>query len=232
MLHSKLPVTALIFASAMVAAIPARANCAMPISYNADVTGNTVVVAPSTGDGNCPQPGGMLRQDPASGEIVKLADFCTTTANGDPAYADECVPEGTYRYGFAEPYACNSSACSVDYFTEVKVTTPLDANCMRSADNAGPTAANAVPWKDDATICTYQGGGGSATGGSGGATGGSGGATGGSGGSTATGGSSVKGSSGGCSVGVLNGAAPVFGANIVALVVGIALMRRRKGRGA
>lgn len=245
MLPIKLPLTALILAAATAVALPARANCAMPVSYEASVTGNTVTVAPTGyGGGTCPQPGGMLRQDPTSGAIVKLADFCTTNANGDKAYVDECVPEGSYRYGFAEPYSCDSSACNTDYFTDVTVSNPLDANCARSADNAGPTAANSVPWKDDPTICTYQGGGGSGPcpggncGGVGGTNAGGSTASGGTGGSMATGGSTdggsggSKGSSGGCSVGALSGAAPVFGANIVALILGLTIMRRRRNRGA
>jgi hypothetical protein len=226
MLNFKVAVSALFLASTMAAASPARANCAMPVSYEAAVTANTVVVTPwNFGGGTCPRPGGMLRQNPSSGEIVKLADFCSTPDSGPAAYIDECVPQGTYRYGFAVPYACESSACSTAYFVEASVTTPLDASCARSAENTGPTAATSVPWKDTATICSYQEDpcwdGHCADAGTGGNSG--------SGGSAAN---DVKTDSSGCSVGLPVGSAPVLGANVAALLVGLALMRRRRARGA
>lgn len=225
MLASKIAASALTLAAALALTAPARANCAMPIGYNATVTGNTVAVAPSR-DATCPQPGGMLRQNPTSGEIVKLADFCgDASAEGIKPYVDECVPAGTYRYGFATPFNCDSSACNVDYFTEATVADPLDSACARSAGNAAPSAATTVPWTDNATICQYEedpcwaGCPDAGAGGSGGTNTGT---------NTATD-TSGEGSSGGCSVGLPSGAAPVLGANVVALLAGLALMRRRRG---
>jgi hypothetical protein len=229
MLAFKLAAAALTFAAVAAVAAQANANCAMPIAYDGLVTGNTVTITP-TRDATCPQPGGMLRQNPTSGEIVELADFCgDANGAGIKPYVDECVPVGTYRYGFATPFSCDSSACNVDYYVEILVESGLSDTCTRSAGNSAPAAATSVPWKDDPTICSYQedpcwnGCPDAGTGGSGGTTTG-----------TATDGGDYgndeTGSSGGCSVGVPAGAAPVLGANVAALLAGLALMRRRAKR--
>jgi hypothetical protein len=173
-------------------AAPARANCAAPVDYGAAVAGSTVTIAAS--DGTCPRSGGMLRENPSTGEIVELADFCgEADGSGNKPYVDECVPPGSYRYGFGTPYACSSSACGTYYFTEATVTDTLATSCARSAGNSAPTSVAEVPWGDDSEICGYGG-------------------------------------SSGCSIGLPGGAMPVLGANLAALLVGLALMRRRAMR--
>lgn len=148
----------------LTAATPARANCARPVGYQAVVTGNTVQVTPVNFDERaCPDPEGMLRETPSTGEIVKLADHCVATAEL-AAYVDECVPPGTYRYGFASPFECSSSSCGTDYFVEATVTDQLAATCTRSDGNSAPAKASAVPWEDEASICGYQDGGGCSVG--------------------------------------------------------------------
>lgn len=243
----KLPILSLIPAAlAFLAASPARANCARPVTYEATVTGNTVQVEPVNFDSRaCPDASGMLRQTVGAGDIVKLADFC---ADGDElsAYVDECVPAGTYRYGFSAPYTCSTASCNTDYFVEATVTDTLDPSCVRSAGNAGPSAANAVPWQGEAVICSYNENGGGGTGGTGTVTGtdttstttpsvtdstsstsstGSGGAN-----SFFEGGNDNPSGSSGCTVALGSGAAPVIGANAVALLAGLGLMRRRHAR--
>jgi MYXO-CTERM domain-containing protein len=219
----------------VVAASPASANCARPVGYDAAVTGNTVKVEPVNFDARaCPDADGMLRQTVSTGEIVKLADFCQA-GNELAAYVDECVPAGTYRYGFAKAYECAAEACDTSYFVEATVTDTLAADCARSDGNAAPAAATSVPWKDDAVICSYQEGPCPLTGGDCGTGGGSGttssssstssGGTGGDGGGTD---GASQGSSGGCSVAITPGAGSVIGANVLALIVGLALMRRRR----
>src|SRR5262249_40819213 len=158
----------------------------------------------------CPDSGGMLRQDVNGGQIVKLADFC---ASGN--YVDECVPAGTYRYGFAHPLLCDAAPCGGTPYYEGGTRTPqLSSTRTPRPGNAGPTAASSVPWSSNILICTgYQGTGGSGT--------------------TTTSGSGNPGnpqSGGGCSVGRVPGAVPVLTANTLALVTGLLLMRRGKGK--
>lgn len=157
------PVRTLLAAAALagLAAAPAaaRANCARPVGYEATVTGRTVVIQPVDPDGRgCPDAGGLLRQDVATGETVRLADFCGP-AGLDPGlglpYLDECVPGGTFRYGFAAPYSCVPMACSTEYFTVVTMA-PAPPGCIRSEGNAAPTAAGAPPWGDRQEVCPQQ----------------------------------------------------------------------------
>ncbi len=137
----------------------AHANCAQPVSYSAVVTGSTVHVTPQDFEGRgCPDADGMLRQDVATGATVRLADFCDPGSVPSPAYVDECVPPGQYRYGYARPYACAPHACVTDRFLETAVTAPLPAGCQRSAGNPGPTTVAPVGWNDaNAVICRYHG---------------------------------------------------------------------------
>jgi hypothetical protein len=130
----------------------ARANCARPVGYSATTLDAGVVVAPENFDGRgCPD-AELLRQNVATGEIVRI-DTCAETDAGTSArgFMDQCVGPGTYRYGFAKPYACVSTACSTDYFEEVVVTTPVTPGCR-----AYP-AARSVPWGSSSRICSYGG---------------------------------------------------------------------------
>lgn len=144
----------------------ALANCAMPVSYRATVNVNTVTIEPQNfGERGCPDSSGMLRENVSTGELVKLADYCSgVTKRGtasesasSAAYVDECVPAGTYRYGFEKPYDCHPSSCSTDYFTEAVVESTLGASCTRSVENRAPTAANKAPWTSK-SICGYSSG--------------------------------------------------------------------------
>ena len=193
------------------AATPARANCARPVGYEAVVTGNTVQVTPINFDERaCPDPKGMLRETPSTGEIVKLADYCVAT-DELAAYVDECVPPGTYRYGFASPFECSPSSCGTAYFVEATVTDALATTCTRSTGNSAPANASAVPWEDEATIGGGQGGGDQGGGDQGGGD---------------QGGGDQDG--GGCSVGLTPGAGSVLVVNALALIAGVGLMRRRR----
>jgi hypothetical protein len=70
---------------------------------------------------------------------------------------DECVPAGTYRYGFATPYACERSACGTYLYGVVEVTRALDPGCLPSAGNAAPSPVAPVGWTEDDLICGYDG---------------------------------------------------------------------------
>lgn len=127
-------------------ALEARANCARGAGYDVDVEGNSVRICPWVRE--CSRPGGMLRQNSVTGEVVRLADGC----NGESeCYLDECVPPGSYRYGFAEPYDCSLHGCghSVAYWQPAVVSSELNT-CVRSPDNAEPTAYPAgAPWPNE-----------------------------------------------------------------------------------
>ncbi|MFH2006800.1 MAG: hypothetical protein ABI333_09470 [bacterium] len=142
-------------------AAPARANCGLEPHYQAQVVGSTVYVMPNTGsyawERVCPDSGGMLRMNVESGEVVRLADYCLSSADvgsswdydgGDTdVYVDECVSPGSYEYGFAVPYSCPNGACgTTPYYTTAAVTVG-DASCQRSPDNPGPNVyVGSVPW--------------------------------------------------------------------------------------
>ena len=134
--------------------VPARAlaNCAAPTTYEATATGNTVTVCLMNFDSRqCPDEG-LLRQNPATGEVVTLAD-----CNSSACFVDECVPEGTYRYGLKSPYACKSASCGTYYFTEATISAPL-GSCTRTSGLSGPTAfTGGVPWGNNPQICGYGG---------------------------------------------------------------------------
>jgi hypothetical protein len=178
------------------------ANCAMPASYTVDVAGSTVTIASNSfGDRACPDGSGMLRENVATGEVVKLADFCSTaTEDGSrtAGYIDECVPRGSYRYGFASPYKCYESSCGTYYFEEAEVTVELADGCARSEGNAAPTKVSKAPWGSDNVICSY-------------------------------GGDSGEGGDSGCSIAAGSGSTTVFVVNFAAVLLGLALRRKRGG---
>jgi hypothetical protein len=176
----------------------AHANSPAPETYMTQVVGNLVYVCPwNFAERGCPDAEGMLREDTASGAVVKLATSCVTEA-GDlgtwehGCYVDECVPPGTYRYGYATPYECEGA--DTYWYREVEVTQP-DEGCERTAATPAPAPADGVPWSGrDDTICSYHG-------------------------------------MGSCSAGGRPAAALVFGAQALALVVGLLVWRRRRGAG-
>ena len=155
----------------------ARANCARPVGYEATVVGSTVEIESISFERRrCPDPAGMLRENVATGHVVKLADVCTPSdasaageeagseaggaddephpaAHATPAYVDRCVPPGKYRYGFANPYECQPSSCSTDFYVEVTVEAPLSAGCRRPGGERPPAPFAAAPWKNEQAIC-------------------------------------------------------------------------------
>jgi hypothetical protein len=162
--------TSLLAASAMALALlaateRASANCAAGDTFSVDVQGNRVTVCPEPTDNNaeriCPDPqGGMLRQNTTSGEVVHLADTCGGSERyqgaADECYVDECVPAGTYRYGFATPW--QSPSCSTcppsQYFGEVEVVDALPVECTPSLRTSElQPFAGAVPWGTEGDMC-------------------------------------------------------------------------------
>lgn len=136
--------------TSLAAPVLARADCAEPPGYASAVTGNTVVVCAVGGleeFTGCPETGGMLRVDVASGGVAKLPDSCVpppATIEGSRStacYEDQCVPPGTYQYGYAAPFACEE--CGAESATVVKVTSPL-SGC--TSDAGALTDAGSAPW--------------------------------------------------------------------------------------
>ena len=197
----------------------AAANCAMPVGYGVKVEGNTVTVCPQDfGQRTCPDADGMLRETPG-GSTVKLADYCDGSC-----YVDECVPKGEHRYGFAKPFDCCSSCCGTDYFGTAEVTTDLPASCQLSANNPGAEPyTGPIPWGDDPTLCSYQGGGGGPQ------DSGTNPVDGGAGTANANGASGS--SDGGCAIGSPGTASKVvFGFNGLLLALGLVLRARRRAK--
>jgi len=146
------------FAALLLSLAPgARADCALGADY--DVTNSApssvtvCLVSSDLAGGNTAAV--MLRQDIATGAVVQLANFCSGASSVQAGcFIDECVPEGTYRYGLADPFTCADKGCgnSVPYFIDAQVTTALTSSCARSAGDPGPTATTAAaPWGASAT---------------------------------------------------------------------------------
>lgn len=132
-----------------------------PATYYAKAEGNSVTICNKMlNTRTCPQPEGMLRQNVATGRVVRLGQHCTerrvkapnviTEGSTGACYLDECVPPGTYRYGLARPLKCMGSASY--YYYEVKVTRALPEACTRGGP--APTAVKRTPWSDSPYVCT------------------------------------------------------------------------------
>lgn len=142
--------------------MPGPTMAARPTAgYHAAAEGVIVTICPQLrNDRACPQPEGMLRQNVATGEVVRLAQNCTNRRTMRPGvtaeahtgacYIDECVPLGTYRYGYASPLTCVGS--TTFYYAEVTVTDQPAKNCRRSGGSQ-PTAVKHVPWGSSPYIC-------------------------------------------------------------------------------
>jgi hypothetical protein len=125
------------------AAADARADCNSGADYlvtaSTTVPGTVTVRLEGT-NRTCGDGAAMLRQNVATGEVVLLFDHCVTGA-----YVDECVPAGTYRYGFSPPYDCSEKGCGeVAYYGEVTVT-GAEPGCTRSPGNAPPGPHDVPP---------------------------------------------------------------------------------------
>ncbi len=226
----------------------ARANCARPSTYDVTVAGNTVTICPVNRESRgCPDLDGMLRV--GGMEAVRIADRCSGDAGPDSCYVDECVPKGSYQYGFAKPYECCQYCCGTDFYATASVEEDPPPECLAADAGAGgdaedadagglggaPGSAVSAPWSTSSLICTYAGGGLSGLGGSGGASGtgggGSGGAMGGVAGNIAGAGGSSAGSSDGCTCAVAGSGTVtelVIGMNGVLVLLGLLLGRRRR----
>jgi hypothetical protein len=135
----------------------ARADCGAARDYSVHVDGNTVTVCPSDPTvGGCPQPGGMLRLDTATGDVVQLAEECSDDAGAGSCYVDECVAPGTYEYGYATPFACCTDCCGTDYFVHAVVAQAV-SGCVSEA--GAPTSVSGAPWDaGDPAICVVDNG--------------------------------------------------------------------------
>ena len=129
-------------------------NAAEPTSYRLEATGEGVRVCPRNFDQRgCGDADGMLRENVKTGEVVKLTDDCSEREGDAACYVDACVPAGTYRYGFAKPYTCNTSSASTDYWDDVTVTEGCSGEATQHA-----VFTEALPWKGkDQRICSYRG---------------------------------------------------------------------------
>jgi hypothetical protein len=139
-----------------VAARPAFGICMNAWQYTTSVAGNSVIVTPDNPMRRVCREGRpevMLRQNVATGEVVRMPDRCS-----GEGWLDECVPRGGYRYGFAMPYACCPTCCRTDFFIDVLIQQDPPANCeaMRIADNPKPTVYPAgAPWGGAKEICGF-----------------------------------------------------------------------------
>jgi hypothetical protein len=133
-----------------------HANCARPVSYDLTVEESKVTVCPQNWESRaCPDPGGMLRQDVATGKVLRIPDRCVKLGESKSCYLDSCVPAGKYRYGFAVPYKCYKSSCNTDYYEEVEVKRAT--RCNPGDDQPATPFAKGAPWSDRRAICTYGG---------------------------------------------------------------------------
>jgi MYXO-CTERM domain-containing protein len=132
-----------------------------PATYCGRAEGNRVIICNELlNTRTCPQPEGMLRQNVATGRVMRLGQHCTDErvmppnvtrdSSKGPCYLDECVPPGTYRYGLARPLECAGSASY--YYVVVKVTSPLPPDCKRSGP--APAPVKRAPWKDSPYVCS------------------------------------------------------------------------------
>jgi len=122
--------------------------CLRATGYDLARDGTTVVVAPTNYQSRgCGGAGALLRQDVATGATVRLADFCKpfTDLTEPKPYLDECVPAGTYRYGFEVPYTCAYNGCATERW-EVLTVSAEPVGCVRTGGNPGPTPVAPVGW--------------------------------------------------------------------------------------
>jgi hypothetical protein len=124
--------------------------------------GNSLSIVPTNFQRRrCGDPGGLLRQNVDTGQVVRIAGAIPGQATGYCAgegYLDECVPVGRYRYGLATPYRCCEACCTTQFYVEYAVMLAPEANCeaTRRPDNPRPVAyTGQVPWRDRQEICSF-----------------------------------------------------------------------------
>ena len=137
----------------------ALANCAVSSGYKVTAEGSTVTICPKNfSDRSCPDDSGLLREDVATRSAVLIPDRCQDQGDEEAScYIDTCVPPGTYRYGYAEPYECFPASCSTDYFSDVTVE-PWSGDCDPGDDLVAEALMECAPWGDQPVVCTFGGG--------------------------------------------------------------------------
>ena len=86
----------------------------------------------------------LIRENVETGEIV----FVSGLDCDDRCFVDECVEEGTYRYGYRKPFSCGACA-SVEYYTEVTVEASPADDC---APNSTEIYDGEAPWTGEDQI--------------------------------------------------------------------------------
>ena len=139
----------------------ARANCVPPAEYTASVRGNTVTACFQLYHGQEECTGVMLRQNPATGEVVRIANsHCEVVSAGGSfpythraCFTDECVPAGTYYFGLADPLSCGCSS-SKFHSEAVPIASDPAPSCEPSGTGEPPMSYEAaVPWGNDNDVC-------------------------------------------------------------------------------
>ncbi len=117
-------------------------------------SGTTLIIVPTNFQRRrCPDPGGLLRQNVDTGQVVRI-DACI----GTDGFLDECVPPGKYRYGLGMPYQCCQTCCKTEFYVELTVGMPVAPDCdaRRMPDKPRPMPyAGQVPWANSPAICNY-----------------------------------------------------------------------------
>lgn len=145
-------ILALLALTATLSTSTALANCARPVTYGVQELEQSVVVCPENwSDRRCSETETMLRQNVETGDVVKLPTRC----NEEGCYVDACAPAGTFRYGFAKPYACAPSSCGTDFYTELQVKGSPE--CQAPDDMTPVAYAGELPWSSARSICGYGG---------------------------------------------------------------------------
>lgn len=148
----------------LLAVMDAHANCGPPPEYRVEIVDGSIEIHVIGDRENleCPVESGMLRENVDTEDVHLLADYCSDVQMLDgPYYLDECVPAGTYRYGWVDPIACVETNCDdPKFYIEVEAPGAAD-DCELSEGNPGPSPyEGAVPWEgsDGAEIaCDYGG---------------------------------------------------------------------------
>lgn len=174
----ELPTTvAICMAVLTAAALPpetASANAAAPHTYIVHEEERPIRICPwNFADSGCHTDETLLRENVETGRTVVIpSDECrkgdrcgeihTWTSQkeyGVPdnprercCYVDRCVPPGTYRYGYADPYQCHSASAGTEFYTQVTVQKTPDG-CRSTPKQSWDRP---VPWKDKPReICDY-----------------------------------------------------------------------------
>jgi len=119
-----------------------KADCATGPEYYVSLNKTSFTVCASSGGRDCGSSVAMLRQNVADGSVVVIGNNCDSRC-----YVDECVPPGTYRYGYATPYDCSQTGCGggIVLFREATMPVWTSSECTRTDDVAAPIATSITP---------------------------------------------------------------------------------------